>query len=150
MWFHKSAGIAPADFFYDLPASVMQRADQNQTILTKGRETNMANLNIGGIDCTVLAAASGTPLLVYDEAKIEAQFAAAIDNFKSDQFETEVVYASKAFSCKAIFKIAQEKGACLDVVSGGEMYCAEAAGFDMKNVYFHGNNKSEEELRQAL
>jgi diaminopimelate decarboxylase len=60
------------------------------------------------------------------------------------------VYASKAFSCKAIFKIAQEKGACLDVVSGGEMYCAQQSGFDMKNVYFHGNNKSEEELRQAL
>ncbi|MBP3384473.1 MAG: diaminopimelate decarboxylase [Firmicutes bacterium] len=110
----------------------------------------MANLTIGGIDCTVLAAASGTPLLVYDEAKIEEQFAAAINNFKSDMFETEVVYASKAFSCKAIFKIAQQMGACLDVVSGGEMYCAEASGFDMKNIYFHGNNKSEEELRQAL
>lgn len=110
----------------------------------------MANLMIGGIDCTELAAASKTPLLVYDEAKIEEQFKAAIDNFKSDKFKTEVVYASKAFSCKAIFKIAQQMGACLDVVSGGEMYCAEQAGFDMKNVYFHGNNKSEEELRQAL
>ena len=110
----------------------------------------MANLMIGGIDCRDLAAASGTPLLVYDEAKIEEQFRAAIDNFKSDQFETEVVYASKAFSCKAIFKIAQQMGACLDVVSGGEMYCAQQSGFDMKNIYFHGNNKSEEELRQAL
>ena len=59
----------------------------------------MANLMIGGIDCRDLAAVSGTPLLVYDEAKSEEQFAAAIDNFKSDQFETEVVYASKAFSC---------------------------------------------------
>lgn len=110
----------------------------------------MANLMIGGIDCKELAAVSGTPLLVYDEAKIEEQFAAAIDNFKSDRFETEVVYASKAFSCKAIFKIAQQMGACLDVVSGGEMYCAQQAGFDMKNIYFHGNNKSEDELRQAL
>lgn len=110
----------------------------------------MANLMIGGIDCKDLAAASGTPLLVYDEAKIEEQFTAALNNFKSEKFETEVVYASKAFSCKAIFKIAQRMGACLDVVSGGEMYCAQQAGFDMKNIYFHGNNKSEEELRQAL
>lgn len=110
----------------------------------------MANLMIGRIDCRALADVSGTPLLVYDEAKIEEQFAAAINNFKSDKFETEVVYASKAFSCKAIFKMAQQMGACLDVVSGGEMYCAQQAGFDMKNIYFHGNNKSEEELRQAL
>lgn len=110
----------------------------------------MANLEIGGIDCQALAAASGTPLLVYDEEKIEQQLAAAIDNFKSDQFDTEVVYAAKAFSCKAIFEKVKEAGAGLDVVSGGELYCAEQTGMDMKRIYFHGNNKSEEELEMAL
>lgn len=110
----------------------------------------MANLEIGGIDCRRLAEVSGTPLLVYDEAKIEEQFAAATNNFKSEKFETEVVYAAKAFSCKAIFEKAKEAGAGLDVVSGGELYCAQQAGVDMKSVYFHGNNKSEEELRMAL
>lgn len=110
----------------------------------------MANLEIGGIDCRRLAEASGTPLLVYDEAKIEEQLAAATDNFKSEKFETEVVYAAKAFSCKAIFEKVKEAGAGLDVVSGGELYCAQQAGVDMTTVYFHGNNKSEEELRMAL
>lgn len=110
----------------------------------------MANLEIGGIDCRKLAEVSGTPLLVYDEAKIEEQFAAATDHFKSDRFETEVVYAAKAFSCRAIFEKVRQAGAGLDVVSGGEMYCANKAGVDMKKIYFHGNNKSQEELRMAL
>ncbi|MCI9595892.1 MAG: diaminopimelate decarboxylase [Firmicutes bacterium] len=110
----------------------------------------MANLEIGGIDCRNLAAVSGTPLLVYDEEKIETQFAAATENFKSQEFDTEVVYAAKAFSCTAIFEKAQQAGAGLDVVSGGELYCARQAGVDMKKVYFHGNNKSTEELEMAL
>lgn len=110
----------------------------------------MATLEIGGIDCRRLAEISGTPLLVYDEAKIEEQFAAAASGFRSDQFETEVVYAAKAFSCKAIFEKVQQAGAGLDVVSGGELYCAYHAGVDMKKIYFHGNNKSEDELRMAL
>lgn len=110
----------------------------------------MANLEIGGIDCRDLAAVSGTPLLIYDEEKIETQFAAATENFKSQQFDTEVVYAAKAFSCKAIFEKVQQAGAGLDVVSGGELYCAQQAGVDMKKVYFHGNNKSTEELEMAL
>ncbi len=110
----------------------------------------MANLEIGGVDCCDLAALSGTPLLVYDEEKIEAQFAAATENFKSQQFDTEIVYAAKAFSCKAIFEKAKQAGAGLDVVSGGELYCAQQAGTDMKRIYFHGNNKSTEELEMAL
>lgn len=110
----------------------------------------MATLEIGGIDCERLAEISGTPLLVYDEEKIEKQLEAAVENFQSEQFDTQVVYAAKAFSCKAIFQKVSQAGAGLDVVSGGEMYCAHQAGFDMSKVYFHGNNKSEEELRQAL
>ncbi len=110
----------------------------------------MANLEIGGVDCCELAALSGTPLLIYDEGKIEAQFAAATENFKSRKFDAEIVYAAKAFSCKAIFEKARQAGAGLDVVSGGELYCAQQAGTDMKRIYFHGNNKSTEELEMAL
>lgn len=110
----------------------------------------MANLEIGGIDCRDLAAVSGTPLLVYDESKIEQQLGAAMEGFQSEAFDTEVVYAAKAFSCKAIFRKIQEAGAGLDVVSGGELYCAKEAGVDMRRIYFHGNNKSDEELNMAL
>lgn len=110
----------------------------------------MTTLTIGGIDCRTLAERCKTPLLVYDEEKIETQFAAATENFRSEEFETEVVYAAKAFSCKAMFEKVKEAGAGLDVVSGGELYCAKAAGVDMKKVYFHGNNKSKSELDMAL
>ena len=118
--------------------------------LKEKRSNNMATLEIGGIDCRKLAEVSGTPLLVYDEEKIEQQFAAATEHFQSPRFETEVVYAAKAFSCKAIFEKVRQAGAGLDVVSGGELYCAHQAGVPMEKVYFHGNNKSEEELRMAL
>ena len=103
---------------------------------------NSKVLEIGGVDCMQLAKAAGTPLIVYDEHKIETQLEAAINSFRSEKFSTKVVYASKAFSCKAMYEKVKEAGACLDVVSGGELYCAMQSGFPMENVYFHGNNKS--------
>ena len=111
---------------------------------------NSKVLEIGGVDCMQLAKAAGTPLIVYDEHKIETQLEAAINSFRSEKFSTKVVYASKAFSCKAMYEKVKEAGACLDVVSGGELYCAMQSGFPMENVYFHGNNKSAEELELAL
>ena len=80
---------------------------------------NSKVLEIGGVDCMQLAKAAGTPLIVYDEHKIETQLEAAINSFRSEKFSTKVVYASKAFSCKAMYEKVKEAGACLDVVSGG-------------------------------
>jgi len=110
----------------------------------------MEILEIGQIQCTMLAQACGTPLMVYDETIIEQQLDACINNFKSDRFETEVVYASKAFACKAMFEKIKAAGASLDVVSGGELYLANQAQMPMDKVYFHGNNKTMEELRLAF
>ncbi|MDP3050606.1 MAG: diaminopimelate decarboxylase, partial [Eubacteriales bacterium] len=50
----------------------------------------------------------------------------------------------------AICRIVDEEGLSLDVVSGGELYTALQAGFPMDRVYFHGNNKSADEIRMAL
>ncbi|MEG0829440.1 MAG: diaminopimelate decarboxylase [Anaerovoracaceae bacterium] len=110
----------------------------------------MTTLAIGGVDCQDLAAACGTPLYIYDEGKIEEQLRAAKTTFKSREFETEVVYAAKAFSCKAMFEKVSQADAGLDVVSGGELYCAWKSGVDMKKIYFHGNNKTPEELELAF
>lgn len=110
----------------------------------------MSDFTIGGIDCRTLASTCGTPLYIYDEAKIEAQLADYMTCFQSSAFETEIVYASKAFSCKAIFEKVAAAGASLDVVSGGELYLAHQAGFPMNRVFFHGNNKTEEELKLAF
>ena len=61
-----------------------------------------------------------------------------------------VLYASKALSCKAVYRIMKEESMGVDVVSGGELYTALQAGFPAEKIYFHGNNKTEEELRMAL
>lgn len=107
-------------------------------------------MHIGGVPCDKLAEACGTPLYIYDQKAIEDK----IDNykayFKSDLFETEIIYASKAFAGLAIFQLLKEHGACLDVVSGGELYLAKEAGMPMERIYFHGNNKTDEELDMAL
>lgn len=98
-----------------------------------------------------LAAQYGTPLYVMDENVIRSNMRA----FKSsmDQYyggKGLVCYASKAFSCKEIYRIAKEEGIGADVVSIGEMYTAKSVGFPMDQVCFHGNNKTRRELEAAL
>ena len=110
----------------------------------------METLQIGGVSCRALAEQFGTPLYVYDEAKLTEQARAAVSNFSSDEFDTEVVYASKAFSAGALFRLLADEGLGFDVVSGGELYCAMKTGVDMSRVYLHGNNKSDEEIAMAL
>lgn len=110
----------------------------------------MNTLQIGGVSSRSLADQYGTPLYVYDENKIRQQAADATSNFVSNQFDTEVVYASKAFSCAALFRLLAEAGLGFDVVSGGELYCAMRIGANMKKIYFHGNNKSDQEIEMAL
>ena len=73
-----------------------------------------------------------------------------INNFKSSKFNTEVLYASKAFSCLEVLRIASREGLGVDVVSLGEIHTAYKAGYDMSRAYFHGNNKTREELQYAL
>ena len=73
-----------------------------------------------------------------------------LDYFKCDDFDTEVLYASKAFSVKEVLRIAKSLGMSLDCVSLGELYTAKSVDFDFKKIYFHGNNKSREELEYAI
>jgi len=108
------------------------------------------HLIIGGCDCLALVKAFGTPLYVFDEAGLRGKCAEFREEFGQRYPDTAVVYASKAFINKALARLMNEEGLGLDVVSGGEMGIARAAGFPMEKVYFHGNNKSAEELRQAL
>ena len=107
-------------------------------------------LTIGGVSTELLAEKAGTPLIVYDESQITDRISEFQRHFKSDQFETQIAYASKAFLCGAMVKIIKEKGVYLDVVSGGELHCALKNGFPMENILFHGNNKSMEELNSAF
>ncbi len=105
---------------------------------------------IGNIPATKLKQKYGTPLYVYDEVKLEKIMADYITGFKSNFFQTEVLFASKAFSCVEMYKLVKKSGLGVDVVSGGEIYTAIKAGVNPSTMYFHGNNKQVHEIEYAL
>ena len=118
------------------------------------RETLKVNANghleIGGADCVDLARQFGTPLYVFDEAHIRSMIRMYRETLKKYKGDGLVLYASKAFSCQAIYRIADEENIGIDVVSGGELYTANQANFPMEKVYMHGNNKLDYEIGEAL
>lgn len=118
--------------------------------MRKEKTTKNGLLEIGGVSSDKLAAACGTPLFVYDEAELEKRMQDYKSSFRSELFAAEVIYASKAFTCKALLDMLKRFGFGLDVVSGGELYLAKKEGFPMEQIYFHGNNKTDEELELAL
>lgn len=107
-------------------------------------------LSIGGIKVCDLAAKYGTPLYIYDQELIEENIMKYKNNFKSNKFHTDVVYASKAFLSKAICQLVEKFDLHIDAVSGGELYAIKSSGISMKRVHMHGNNKTNEELAMCL
>jgi len=85
-----------------------------------------------------------------DEALISKNMETFKAAFKSDRFQTEVVYASKAFLTTGMCQIVDRHGLSMDVVSGGELFTVKSAGFPMEKVHMHGNNKTWEELEMCL
>jgi len=111
---------------------------------------NDGHLIIGGCDTVQLAAEFGTPLYVFDELSLRSKCRELKTEFTQRYTDTTVIYACKAFINQAFAHIMMEEGLGLDVVSAGELSIAQSAGFPLEQVYFHGNNKSAEELQLAL
>lgn len=107
-------------------------------------------LTIGGVSVEELAQKVGTPLYIYDEKQLKETMQEYVTSFSSPSFTGRVVYATKAFNCKAMLKLCQQEGLWIDSVSLGEIYTARAAGFPMDHVYFHGNNKSRLEMEKSF
>ncbi|MGF1542131.1 MAG: diaminopimelate decarboxylase [Pleurocapsa sp.] len=108
-------------------------------------------LTIGGCDLKVLVERFGSPLYVLDEFTLRTACRQYRDSFATYYpGESQVIYASKAWSCLAICRIIDSEGLGFDVVSGGELYTTLQAGIDSEKIYFHGNNKSTSELEFAL
>lgn len=118
---------------------------KNLTINESGR------LCIAKRDTVELAQKYGTPLIVMDEARIRRNFSvyklAMEKYFGSGSYP---LFASKAFSCKYIYRIAKEEKVGIDLVSSGELYTALSAGFDVSNAFLHGNNKTDEDIEYAI
>ena len=104
------------------------------------------SLSIGGVRVAELAAQYGTPLFVYDEDHLRARCRAAVNAFGVGN----VVYATKAFICGAMARLAHEEGLLLDVATGGELHTVLHVGVPASSCVLHGNNKSLDELRMAI
>ncbi len=103
------------------------------------------SLSVGGVELVSLAEEHGTPLFVYDEAHLRARCREALAAWGDG-----VAYATKAFLCLAMARLAHEEGMCLDVSTAGELHVALAAGVPGERLVLHGNNKSKDELRRGL
>jgi diaminopimelate decarboxylase len=108
------------------------------------------HLEVGGCDVVELARQYGTPLYVYDEADLREKCREYRRAFGSRHPATTVAYASKAYASLAVFQLVAEEGLSVDVVSGGELALALAAGVRPERIYLHGNNKQPAELEAAL
>lgn len=135
-----------------LPDTVTEITAPNQLLFPITAQINKNDcLEIGGCDVTDLVQKFGSPLYVLDEATLRRACQQYRDAFAQYYPGTsQVIYASKAWSCLAVCAIAAAEGLGMDVVSGCELMTALEAGVDPGKIYFHGNNKSYVELEEAI
>lgn len=119
-------------------------------VMPKNCEVKNDHLYLAGVDLVSLARENQTALFVYDEEMIESKLLEYKESLAERLPKSHVAYASKAFICKTMVKIVDRLGLWLDVSSGGELYLANAAGFPMEHCLFHGNNKTPQEIREAI
>ena len=103
------------------------------------------DVSVGGVSMRELVATYGTPLFVYDEDTLRSRCREA-----REVFDDGVAFASKAFLCGAMARLAFEEGLCIDVATGGELDIVLRSGVPASRVIVHGNNKSPEELEHAV
>ncbi len=108
------------------------------------------HLTIGGCDAVDLVSEFGSPLYVFDEDTLRGMCRQFVGEFSKRYANSRVAYASKAFLIPYIARLVHEEGLALDIVSGGELAVAKAVGFTPEKIYFHGNNKTPDELAFAL
>ena len=114
------------------------------------RVNERGRLEIGGCDTIELAREFGTPAFVVAEDDLRARARAFREALSERHGDGDVLFASKAFPCTAVYRTLAEEGLACDVASGGELYLALRAGADPTRIYLHGNAKSEAELREAM
>jgi diaminopimelate decarboxylase len=108
------------------------------------------HLEIGGCDVVELAREYGTPAYIVAEDDLRRRARSFVEELGARQRDFDVLFASKAFPCTAVYRVLAEEGLSCDVASGGELALALRGGFDAERIYFHGNAKSTAELSEAL
>src|SRR5580704_69920 len=117
---------------------------------TGSRVNERGRLEIGGCDAVELVREFGSPAYVVAEDDLRGRARMFMDAVRARHADFDVLFASKAFPCTAVYRLLAEEGLSCDVASGGELFLALRGGFDPARIYFHGNAKSESELREAL
>ena len=107
-------------------------------------------LSLGGCDVAALVSEFGTPLYVFDEETLRMMCRDFVGEFTARYPDTKTLYASKAYVNPALARLMHEEGLGFDVVSGGELAVVLAAGIPAGDIYFHGNNKTPDELEMSL
>jgi diaminopimelate decarboxylase len=116
----------------------------------QARVNASGRLEIGGCDLVELAQQFGTPAYLVDEDDLRARARSFVNELKRRHANADVLFASKAFPCTAVYRLLAQEGLACDVASGGELALATRAGFEASRIYLHGNAKSERELREAI
>jgi diaminopimelate decarboxylase len=114
------------------------------------RVNERGHLELGGCDAVELAQEFGTPAFIVSEDDLRSRARAYATGFKTLHPDSDVLFASKAFPCTAVYRVLAEEGLACDVASGGELALALRGGFDPARIYLHGNAKSLQELRLAM
>src|SRR5579875_2968440 len=114
------------------------------------RINDRGHLEVGGCDAVELAAEYGTPAFIVAEDDLRARARAYVKGLSARHPDSDVLFASKAFPCTAVYRVLAEEGLACDVASGGELALALRGGFDPGRIYLHGNAKSRAELEFAL
>jgi diaminopimelate decarboxylase len=117
---------------------------------TGSRVNERGRLEIGGCDAVELVREFGSPAYIVAEDDLRGRARVFMDAVRARHADFDVLFASKAFPCTAVYRLLAEEGLSCDVASGGELFLALRGGFDPGRIYFHGNAKSARELREAL
>jgi diaminopimelate decarboxylase len=125
------------------------RAQLSQAYPIGSRVDEDGRLQLGGCDAVELAREFGTPAYIVVEDDLRARAQTFVEAFRARTKNFDVLFASKAFPCTAIYRVLAQEGIACDVASGGELSLALRGGFDPARIYMHGNAKSVDELRFA-
>jgi diaminopimelate decarboxylase len=125
-------------------------AELSHVLPVGSRVNERGRLELGGCDAVELAREFGTPAYIVVEHDLRQRARAYVEAMAARHDDFDVLFASKAFPCTAVYRVLLEEGLACDVASGGELALALNAGFDPARIYMHGNAKSTAELTEAL
>ena len=143
-------------FFGGVWGETPKQIKMNTLVTKKMLHSNLAvgengHLRFAGVDTVAMVQKYGSPLMLLDEGRVRERCreykAAMRTHFGGDSMP---LFASKALSFKEIYRIMASEKVATDIVSPGELYTAAAAGFPMERAFFHGNNKTDGDIRFGM